>query len=66
MKTSYCLVVVVALLAYANAQAMVGGPLFCVGRQVTSMTVEAEQSNMKVPMSDLMESEAAQSRSACS
>lgn len=55
MKTRFSLAVVAALLAYANAQAMVGGPLFCVGRQVTSMTVEAEQSNIKVPMSDLID-----------
>lgn len=55
MKKTYSLTVLAALLAFANAQAMVGGPLFCVGRQVSSMTVEAERSSMKVPMADLTE-----------
>ncbi len=45
-------IVMVALLIAAEAPAMVGGPLFCVGNRVTSMTVEAEQAKLRVPMGE--------------
>ncbi|MBK6767044.1 MAG: hypothetical protein IPG71_12315 [bacterium] len=53
MKKTYVLTVLVALMFTAQADAMVGGPLFCVGKQVTSMTVEVERSSLNVPMEGL-------------
>lgn len=47
-KITLCLL----LLAVTSASAMVGGPLFCVGNKVTSMTVEAERATFDVPMSN--------------
>lgn len=51
MKNIYTITLSLALLASVNASAMVGGPTFCVGNQVTSMTVEAERAAFDVPMS---------------
>jgi hypothetical protein len=40
------------LLLAASVSAMVGGPMFTIGKQITSMTVEASQVEMKVPIEE--------------
>lgn len=49
MKSSF--MILLGLLVFSlSASAMVGGPLFCVGNKITSMTVEAERVSYNVPM----------------
>lgn len=51
MKKVNTIILGCLLLTSTNALAMVGGPLFCVGDRITSMTVEAERVSYDVPMS---------------
>jgi hypothetical protein len=51
MKYIITTLIAVILIVSNAAVAMVGGPVFCVGNQVTSMTVEAERTSFDVPMS---------------
>ncbi|MBK6909751.1 MAG: hypothetical protein IPK53_06700 [bacterium] len=51
MKIRYISITCAMLLLTSAATAMVGGPLFCVGNKVTSMTVEVERVDYSVPMS---------------
>lgn len=53
MKNTIVITALVTLLYVAQSDAMVGGPLFCVGKQVTSMTVEVERTTLQVPMDGL-------------
>jgi len=50
MKAMKIAAVIALLSLTAIANAMVGGPLFCVGNKVTSMTVELERADYDVPM----------------
>ncbi|NUO18417.1 hypothetical protein HUU59_03105 [bacterium] len=50
MKIATLTIIGLSLAISGSVQAMVGGPTFCVGNQVTSMTVEAERSSFDVPM----------------
>ncbi len=51
MKHNNIILFSLLVFVVSSADAMVGGPAFCVGNAVTSMTVEAERASYNVPMS---------------